>query len=107
MRPALGAHPKPKNGGHVFENYNDVYSPKSITRKVTGKTIRQFLAEQIRNEVKRRFITHAQAASESGIARTVVTAVINGRLKKISTDRILKIADGLKLNIELKVEPHE
>lgn len=78
-------------------------SPSSAAQIVNGKTIREFIAEQIKREVKRRWITHAQVAAEAGIARTVVTAVLNGRLNKISTDRILKIADGLKLNIQLKI----
>ena len=82
-------------------------SHKCATSRVSGKNIRQFLSEQIKREVKKRYITHAQVAAETGIARTVVTAVLNGRLEKISTDRILKIVDGLKLNIELRVEAPE
>ena len=47
--------------------------------------------------------THAIAAKEAGVGRTVITAIMNGNLENISTDRLIDIAHGLSLRVQLKV----
>lgn len=65
--------------------------------------IRLDLASGIRSAIEKNHLTHGQVASMTGIGRTVITAVMNGNLNKISTDRLIDIAQGLGLKIELKV----
>ena len=89
----------------MFQYYSTGTSrPRIAVEKVSPKNIGDFLASEIKKEVRRRFLTHKQVSEEIGIARTVVTAVLNGRLEKISTDRLLRVADGLGLEMELKIE---
>ena len=46
---------------------------------------------------------NAQASAKTGIGRTVITAIVNGNLDKISTDRLIDIAQALGLKFHLKV----
>ena len=65
--------------------------------------IRLELVNGIRATIKKQNLTHQEAASKSGVGRTVITAVVNGNLNKISTDRLIDIAQGLGLSLLLKV----
>lgn len=65
--------------------------------------IRLDLASGIRSTIEKNQLTHAEAALKTGIGRTVITAIMNGNLNKISTDRLIDIAQGLGLKIELRV----
>lgn len=64
------------------------------------------IASQIRDSIKRHRITHSDAAELTGFGRTVITAVCNGRIEKISTDRLLKICTRLGLDIQVQVGRH-
>ncbi len=46
----------------------------------------------IRRVIEKKELTHAQAAKVSGMGRTVITAIMNGNLDKISTDRLIDVA---------------
>ena len=48
-------------------------------------------------------MTHQQAAEKSDVGRTVITAIMNGNLQKITTDRLIDIAQGLGLKVQLKI----
>lgn len=74
--------------------------PSSAAAKVE---IRVELASAIRKELERQQVTHLQAAKKTGIGRTVITAITNGNLKSISTDRLIDVAQGLGLKVHLKV----
>ena len=65
--------------------------------------VRSAIAERIRDAIRRDRMTHAAAAEITGFGRTVVTAVSNGKIDKISTDRLLKMAARLGLEIHIKV----
>ena len=65
--------------------------------------IRLDLAKGIRRAIEKKSFTHAEAAQETGIGRTVITAIMNGNLNKISTDRLIDIAQALGLRLHLKV----
>lgn len=47
--------------------------------------------------------THAEAAKKADVGRTVITAIMNGDLRRISTDRLIDIAHNLGLTVQLKV----
>lgn len=65
--------------------------------------IRLELAKAIRRVIEKKDLTHAQASAKSGVGRTVMTAIMNGNLDKISTDRLIDIAQSLGLRLHLKV----
>lgn len=65
--------------------------------------IRLDLAKAIRRSIEKKKITHAEAAEKTGMGRTVITAIMNGNLDKISTDRLIDIAQALGLRLQLKV----
>ena len=74
--------------------------PESESDKVQ---IRLDLAKAIRRFIEKKELTHAQAAEKTGIGRTVITAIMNGNLNKISTDRLMDVAKALGLRLHLEV----
>lgn len=75
--------------------------PESHVQKVS---IRRDLVLAIRRRIAKDKLTQADAAKISGVGRTVVTAVSNGNIAKISTDRLIDIATNLGIKLRLKVE---
>ncbi len=65
--------------------------------------IRVQLVSAIRRAIERGKLTQAQAAAKAGVGRTVITAIMNGNLESISTDRLIDIAHNLGLRLQLKV----
>ena len=61
------------------------------------------LAVAIRHLIERKKMTHLQAAEKSEVGRTVITAIMNGNLQKITTDRLIDIAQSLGLKVQLKI----
>jgi predicted XRE-type DNA-binding protein len=91
-------------------SYFEVRNTKELCRQLglppsaAGKVaIRVELASAIRKELERQQVTHLQVAQKTGIGRTVITAIANGNLKSISTDRLIDVAQGLGLKFQLKV----
>jgi predicted XRE-type DNA-binding protein len=74
--------------------------PESEAPKIQ---MRLDLVKAIRRTIEKKGFTHAQAASKTGMGRTVITAIMNGNLDKISTDRLIDIAQALGLKLQLKV----
>ena len=65
--------------------------------------IRLDLAKAIRRIIEKKALTHVKASEKTGMGRTVITAIMNGNLDKISTDRLIDIAQALGLKLHLKV----
>lgn len=65
--------------------------------------IRLELAKAIRRVIEKKDLTHAQASTKAGVGRTVMAAIMNGNLDKISTDRLIDIAQALGLKLQLRV----
>lgn len=61
------------------------------------------LAKAIRRVIEKKEMTHKEASEKTGMGRTVITAIMNGNLDKISTDRLIDIAQSLGLKLQLKV----
>jgi predicted XRE-type DNA-binding protein len=72
-------------------------------KEIPKLRIRLELAQGIRSVVEKNHFTHAEAAIKSCVGRTVITAIMNGNLDKISTDRLIDIAQGLGLKLHLEV----
>ncbi len=86
------------------KNLNELCSllglPESEAPKIR---MRLDLVKGIRRVIEKKELTHAQAAQVSGMGRTVITAIMNGNLDKISTDRLIDVAQSLGLKLQLKV----
>ena len=65
--------------------------------------IRVQLVSAIKRAIERGKLTQAQAATKADVGRTVITAIMNGNLESISTDRLIDIAHNLGLRLQLKV----
>jgi predicted XRE-type DNA-binding protein len=65
--------------------------------------IRVDLAKAIRKVIEQNGLTHAIASEKADVGRTVITAIANGNLNNISTDRLIDVAHALGLKIQLKV----
>lgn len=61
------------------------------------------LAIAIRHSIERKKMTHQQTAEKSEVGRTVITAIMNGNLQKITTDRLIDIAQVLGLKVHMKI----
>lgn len=74
--------------------------PESEAAKIE---MRRDLVIAIKRTVEKNEWTHAQAAEEAEVGRTVMTAILNGNLDKISTDRLIDIAQRVGLKVKLNV----
>lgn len=74
--------------------------PESHTPKVE---MRRDLVISIREVIKVKDYTHAEAAKKAGVGRTVITAVANGNISKLSTDKLMDIAINLGVKLHLEV----
>ncbi len=85
---------------NIYELCEILGLPESEAEKVK---IRLTLYSAIKNNIERKKLTHQEAAIITGIGRTVITAIMNGQLQKISTDRLIDVAQALGLKISMKV----
>ena len=65
--------------------------------------MRRNLVVAIKRIIEENGWTHEEAAENAEVGRTVITAVVNGNLEKISTDRLIDIAQNIGLKVELRV----
>ena len=65
--------------------------------------VRRDLVMAISDVIEGNGWTHEFAAKQAGVGRTVITAIMNGNLDNISTDRMMVIAQRLELRFALKV----
>ena len=74
--------------------------PESESMRIEA---RRDLAMAIIGAIKNNNWTHELAAEKAGVGRTVITAIMNGNLASISTDRMMGMAQGLGLHVSLKI----
>ena len=65
--------------------------------------MRRDLVIAIKRSIEANGWTHAEAAKVASVGRTVITAVVNGNIGHVSTDRLIDIAQRVGLQIKLKV----
>jgi len=65
--------------------------------------LRRNLVIKIKRVIEKNKWTHEDTSVEAGVGRTIITAIVNGNLEKISTDRLIDIAHNLGLKITMKV----
>jgi predicted XRE-type DNA-binding protein len=74
--------------------------PESHAPKVE---IRRDLIVGIRELIRKKNLTQVQASKKAGVGRTVITAIVNGNIAKVSTDRLIDVATKLGVKIHLHV----
>jgi predicted XRE-type DNA-binding protein len=79
---------------------NSLGLPKTAYAKIEMRTK---LVIAIRRTIEKQKLTHAIAAKQAEVGRTVITAVMNGNITHISTDRLIDIAQNLGLKVTLRV----
>ncbi len=62
----------------------------------------QLIAAIVR-EVRRRGLTHADAAARSGLPRSAVTGILSGSLQKVTIDRVLRLLAAVGLEATIRV----
>ena len=55
------------------------------------------------HELDRLGMTHAKLAARSGLARSAVTGILSGSLQKVTIDRLLRLAEAVGLEAEIRV----
>jgi len=65
--------------------------------------MRRDLVIAIKEALTRKGLTHVKAAEKTNVGRTVITAVVNGNIAKISTDKLIDIATALGVKLHLEV----
>jgi predicted XRE-type DNA-binding protein len=61
------------------------------------------LISAVIKEVKRQKLTHAELARRAKLARSTVTGILGGSLRKVTIDRILRLVDAAGLEAHVKV----
>ncbi len=86
------------------KNTKDLCRILGLSEKEAPKIeMRRNLMIAIKRSIEENEWTHQEAADHVEVGRTVITAIVNGNLEKISTDRLIDIAQGLGLKLTLKV----
>ena len=83
--------------GNVFADLN-VAEPEEELAKAQ-------LAVHIRDAIKRRRLTQAEAARLVGLDQPKISALVNGRLTGFSSDRLLRCLTALGQDVEIVVRP--
>jgi predicted XRE-type DNA-binding protein len=65
--------------------------------------MRRDLVIGIKEVIKKKALTHVQAARKADVGRTVITAIVNGKIAKISNDKLIDVATSLGLKLHLEV----
>jgi predicted XRE-type DNA-binding protein len=74
--------------------------PESHAPKIE---MRRDLVLGIKDIMKRKKLTHVEASQKAKVGRTVITAIVNGNIGKISTDRLIDVATSLGVKLHLEV----
>ena len=65
--------------------------------------MRRDLVVAIKDAISKKALTHAIAAEKCGVGRTVITAIANGNIAKISTDKLIDVASNLGIKMHLEI----
>ncbi len=91
-----------------MKNYVETRNVKELCRvlglpptQAPKVEMRVDLAIAIKGIIMKKKYTHVEAAKKADVGRTVITAIMNGDLRRISTDRLIDIAHNLGLTVHL------
>lgn len=88
--------PVTAGSGNVFADLGFAEADEELARAQ--------LASHIRQIIRRRRLTQAEAASLMGIDQPKVSALLNGRLANFSSERLMRLLTGLGQDVEITVK---
>jgi predicted XRE-type DNA-binding protein len=88
----------------VTESSGNVFADLGLTQPEEELTKAQ-LASHIRRIIKRRRLTQMAAAAIMGVDQPKVSALLNGRLANVSSERLMRLLTALGQDIEILVKP--
>ena len=71
--------------------------------KILDRELQANLIIAIESMIKKNKWTKAEAAKKAGTSQVIINAIIVGDITKLSTKKLLNIADKLGLEVKLKV----
>jgi predicted XRE-type DNA-binding protein len=94
---------KRQTGIPVTAGSGNVFSDLGVRDPEEALTKAQ-LASHIRQVIKRDRLTQAAAAKRMGIDQPKVSALLNGRLKNFSSERLMRLLTALGQDVEITVK---
>ena len=93
---------KRKDQVPVIESSGNVFADLGIAEP-DEELAKAQLASLIRDTIKRRRLTQAEAAALTGLDQPKVSALVNGRLGGFSSDRLMRCLTALGQDVEIVV----
>jgi predicted XRE-type DNA-binding protein len=93
----IGAREVIESGGNVFADLNVPNAQESLAQAELARQIGQLIAD--------RKLTQVKAAALLGIDQPKVSALLRGRLKGFSSDRLFRFLNALGSDVEIVVRP--
>lgn len=91
---------------HKYKNIDEFGEALGIPKeRIAISKMKTQLKKRIIQEAEDKNLSAAEIAATSGLARTVVSGILNKSLQSVSFERLLKLAVALDLKIELKIKP--
>ena len=88
-----------------YTNLSDLGKDLGIApERVAISKMKTKLKKRIIQEVKDKNLTAAQLSDISGLSRTVISGILNGSLQSVSLERLLRLAAGVNLTVELQIK---
>lgn len=88
--------PVTPSSGNVFADLGFAAPEEELTKSQ--------LASHIRQVIKRRRLTQAAAAEVMGVDQPEISALLNGRLAKFSSGRLMRLLTALGQDVEIVVK---
>ena len=70
----------------------------------TEAVIKAKLIKGIQDKIRVNNITHLELAELSGLPRSAVSGILSGSLQKVTIDRLLRMVDGLGMEVEVRLK---
>lgn len=95
-----------KTNVYVARSAEELYDIIGVEPKRAAELEFRFqLTNKIIDAVKRRKLTHEQAAKLSGTSRTRMTAILNGNMSNVSSDLLLRVLYSLGYQAKVSFSP--
>ncbi len=82
---------------NVFEDFGSIDSEQAL--------VKSNLAMYIQDALEGQSLTQREAGELMGIDQAKVSAIVNGKLKGFTIERLLKFLNALDVDVEIKLKP--
>jgi len=70
----------------------------------TESIIKAKLIKGIQDKIRVKNITHLELAELTGLPRSAVSGILSGSLQKVTIDRLLRMVDGVGMEVEVRLK---